>query len=271
MRLNRFLASAGLGSRRSVEELILSGTVRLNGKEVTNLATQVQPGDSVKVGRRLIKRERPLTAVIYKPKGYVCTASDEQNRKIIFDLLPKNWPRVFHVGRLDKDSEGLLLLTNDGDLANALMHPRYKVEKEYEVTVDKSFDARLIEKLLKGVHIEGGKAMAERVTLEGPRYLRIVLTQGLNRQIHKMLWRVGEYEVERLARVRIGSISIQGLAPGEVRLLTNRELADLMPEETELPPKPAPRKPAARKPVRKPTASASRGYGNRSGSRPRGA
>src|SRR5687768_11237919 len=106
MRLNKFLAAAGLGSRRSVEELILSGEVKINGKPVTALATQVQPGDSVKVGRRLIQREQPLTIVMYKPKGYVCTASDELERKTIFDLLPPKFPRVFHVGRLDKESEG---------------------------------------------------------------------------------------------------------------------------------------------------------------------
>lgn len=235
MRLNRFLASAGLGSRRSVEEIILSGRVRVNGRVVENLATQIQPGDSVKVGSRLIRSELPLTAVLYKPRGYLCTTSDEQGRQTIFDFLPRNWPRVFHVGRLDKESEGLLLVTNDGDLANALAHPRYKVEKEYEVTTRQDFNPKLIPKLLHGVHIEGGRAKAERATLEGPRHLRLVLTQGLNRQIHKMLWRVGEYDVERLARVRIGTISIQGLAPGGWRVLSNRELAALLPKDSAAP------------------------------------
>ncbi|MEQ1859883.1 MAG: pseudouridine synthase [Chthoniobacteraceae bacterium] len=230
MRLNRFLASAGLGSRRSVEELVLTGQVRLNGEVVSKLATQVQPGDSVKVGSQLLRSERPLTAVLYKPPGFLCTASDERGRQTIFSLLPRQWPRVFHVGRLDADSEGLLILTNDGDLANALAHPRYKVEKEYEATVDRPFDPRLIPKLLTGVHIEGGRAKAERVTLEGPKHLRIVLTQGINRQIHKMLWRVGEYDVERLARVRIGPIGIEGLHPGGWRLLTGKELAAMRPE-----------------------------------------
>ncbi len=230
MRLNRFLASAGLGSRRAVEEIILSETVRLNGKIVTNLATQIQPGDSVKVGSRLIRSEQPLTAVLYKPKGYICTASDEQGRETIFDLLPKKWPRVFHVGRLDKESEGLLLVTNDGDLANALTHPRYKIEKEYEVTTKQPFDPKLIPKLLRGVAIEGGRAKAESVKLEGPKHLRMVLTQGINRQIHKMLWRIGEYDVVRLARVRIGDISIQGMHPGGWRILSKKELAALLPK-----------------------------------------
>lgn len=227
MRLNRFLASAGLGSRRAVEELILAGKVRINGQPVTNLATQVQPGDSVKVGQRLLQRERPLTAVLHKPRNFVCTASDELGRKTIFDLLPANWPRVFHVGRLDKDSEGLLILTNDGDLSQRLSHPGHRVEKEYEVTLDRAIAPQHIEKLLRGVTIEDGRAKAERIVQERPDELRIVLTQGFNRQIHKMLWRVGEYDVKRLVRVRIGPIQLRGLAKGTWRMLSHQELSEL--------------------------------------------
>src|SRR5262245_21564178 len=115
MRLNRFLASAGLGSRRGVEQLILDGRVRINGRVVTDLATQVAPGDAVKVGSKLIRSERPLYAVLNKPAGYICSAADERGRRTIFDLLPGSWPRVHYVGRLDHESEGLLLITNDGD------------------------------------------------------------------------------------------------------------------------------------------------------------
>ena len=227
MRLNRFLASAGLGSRRAVEELITSGQVRLNGETVTELATKVVPGDSVKVGRRLLRSEPYVYAVLFKPKRVVCSAEDEKGRSTIFDLLPRSWPRVFHVGRLDMNSEGLLLVTNDGDMANALSHPRYKIEKEYEVTLDRPFEAAHREKLLRGVLIEGGRAKAERLTVEQPDFLRIVLTQGMNRQIHKMLWRVGEYDVKRLVRVRIGPITARGLAPGKWRMLTKQELTAL--------------------------------------------
>jgi 23S rRNA pseudouridine2605 synthase len=227
MRINRFLASAGLGSRRAVEELILEGRVTINGRPVTTLATQVQPGDAVKVGRRLIESNQGFTVVMNKPAGCVCSASDEQGRQTVFDLLPPDWPRLFHVGRLDKDSEGLLILTNDGDLANELMHPRYKVEKEYEVTLDRPWDPKLAPKLLKGVHVEGGRASAVHVGHEGPSFLRLVLTQGINRQIHKMLWRVGNYNVKRLKRVRIGKISITGLGVGQFRVLPQKDVAAL--------------------------------------------
>jgi 23S rRNA pseudouridine2605 synthase len=226
MRLNRFLASAGLGSRRGVEELITSGQVRINGQVVTDLATQVEPNDAVKVGSRLLRSEQPLSVLLNKPKGFVCTASDERDRRTIFDLLPPNWPRIYHVGRLDKDSEGLLILTNDGDLSLALTHPRYKIEKEYEVLIDKSFDLKDREKLLRGFHIMGGRAKVERFDLLGPQHLGLTLTQGIKRQIRLMLYDLG-YEVERLARVRLGPLKIGEMRPGEWRLLTSKEVATL--------------------------------------------
>jgi 23S rRNA pseudouridine2605 synthase len=234
MRLNRFLASAGLGSRRGVEELITSGQVRINGRVVTDLATQVEPNDAVKVGSRLLRTEQPLSVLLNKPKGYICTASDERDRKTIFDLLPPNWPRIYHVGRLDKDSEGLLIMTNDGDLSLALTHPRYKMEKEYEVLLDKSFDLKDREKLLRGFHIMGGRAKVERLEVLGPQHLGLTLTQGIKRQIRLMLYELG-YEVERLARVRLGPLKIGEMRPGEWRLLTGREVATLkavVPSET---------------------------------------
>ena len=226
MRLNRFLASAGLGSRRSVEELITSGQVRINGRVVTDLATQVGPDDAVKVGSRLLRSQQSLTAILNKPRGFVCTASDDLDRKTIFDLLPANWPRVYHVGRLDKESEGLLIVTNDGDLSLALTHPSFKIEKEYEVLLDKSFDLKDREKLLRGFHIMGGRAKAERVEVLAPTHLRMVLAQGIKRQIRLMLYELG-YEVERLARIRIGPLKIGEMRPGEWRMLTPKEVAAL--------------------------------------------
>ena len=243
MRLNRFLASAGLGSRRGVEEIIQAGQVRINGRVVTDLATQVEPTDAVKVGARLIRSERLIHAILHKPKGYLCTADDERQRRTIFDLLPANWPRVFHVGRLDKESEGLLIVTNDGDLSLHLTHPRFKMEKEYEVGLDRPFDAIHREKLLRGMHIQGGWAKAERVSQLGSKALGIVLRQGIKRQIRLMFKELG-YEVTHLRRLRIGPIALGTLSSGEWRLLSAKEVGLLKKE-----PGPEPGRKAAAKKV----------------------
>jgi 23S rRNA pseudouridine2605 synthase len=231
MRLNRFLASAGLGSRRGVEEMIEAGQVRINGRVVTDLATQVEPTDAVKVGSRLIRSERLIHAILHKPKGYLCTADDERKRRTIFDLLPANWPRVFHVGRLDKESEGLLIVTNDGDLSLHLTHPRFKMEKEYEVGLDRPFDPIHREKLLRGMHIQGGWAKAERVAQLGSKALCVILNQGIKRQIRLMFKELG-YEVTHLRRLRIGPIALGTLSSGEWRLLNAKEVALLKKEPT---------------------------------------
>ena len=228
MRLNRFLASAGLGSRRSVEQIILEGRVRINGQVVTDLATKVLPTDAVKVGNRLLRPESTLHAVMHKPVGIMCTANDDRGRRTIFEFLPPDWPRVHHVGRLDRDSEGILLITNDGELTNELTHPSHEVEKEYEVLLDRPFDVGLHrEKMLRGFRIQSGFAKCERVEVIKPNHLRLILKQGLNRQIRLMLYDVGGYEVERLMRVRLGPIVLGDLPPGQWRFLSNKEVAGL--------------------------------------------
>ena len=225
MRLNKFLAAAGLGSRRNVEQLIISGSVRINGQVITNLATQVSETDAVKVGSKLLKTQRVVHAVLNKPRGYLCTASDPEERKTIFALLPQDWPRVHYVGRLDKDSEGLLLVTNDGDLTNILTHPRHEVEKEYEVWLDKPFDIIAHrERMLRGFRIEPGFAKCEAIDSARANRVRVVLRQGLKRQIRLMFYHMG-YEVERLVRVRIGPILTGEVAPGNWRLLSQKEVA----------------------------------------------
>jgi 23S rRNA pseudouridine2605 synthase len=227
MRINRFLAASGLGSRRSCEELIRDGHVTINGQVCQNLATEVGEKDFVKVGSRRILPEKHLYIVMHKPRGYLCTAADTHERRTIFDLLPGNWPRLFHVGRLDRDSEGLLILTNDGDLALRLTHPRYKMEKEYEVLLNRPFDAAAdAPRLLRGVNIEGGRARAESVRQLSPMLLRIVLRQGIKRQIRLMLYKIG-YEVERLIRIRIGPLRLTEMRAGEWRALTGAEVEAL--------------------------------------------
>ncbi len=226
MRINRYLAAAGLGSRRSVEALILEGRVKINGRVVEELGILVAPGDVVKVGSKIVTPQEIVHAVMYKPRGFLCTASDEKERRTIFDLLPSDWPRVYHVGRLDMESEGLLIVTNDGELSLSLTHPRFKFEKEYEVTLDKTFDPSVKEKLLRGFHIEGGRAKMEEVEQVAANKLRVVLTQGIKRQIRLMLYDCG-YEVENLRRVRIGTIRIDKLRAGMWRMLSPKDVADL--------------------------------------------
>jgi 23S rRNA pseudouridine2605 synthase len=244
MRLNRFLAAAGLGSRRSCEDLISSGVVVINGHRIENLATTVAPGDDVRVKGRSIHAAPLVTLLLNKPRGYVVTRSDEQGRRTVYDLLEEGHSNLFHVGRLDKESEGVLLMTNDGALAQKLLHPSHGVEKEYEVELDKPFDPELTAKLLRGVHIEGGRGRFESVRMVGPRLLRVVLKQGIKRQIRLMLYRIG-YEVERLRRIRMGPLSDFKLPPGAWRPLSIKEL-DLLAKAA----KPASRSANARKRAR---------------------
>lgn len=226
MRLNRFLASAGLGSRRSCEALVSSGAVSINGKRIQNLATQVADGDDVRVNGRAVRTAAKTAVLFNKPRHFTTTRSDERGRRTIYDILPAEFSTLFHVGRLDRESEGLLLLTNDGDLAQRLTHPSHRIEKEYEVELDKPFDPAHAAKLLRGFHIEGGKARFESLRQTGPNRIRVVLRQGLKRQIRLMLYDRG-YEVERLRRTRIGRITDHKLPPGAWRHLTKKELDQL--------------------------------------------
>ena len=244
MRLNRFLAAAGLGSRRSCEELISSGAVVINGHRIESLATTVAPGDDVRVKGRPVHAAPLVTLLLNKPRGFVVTRSDEQGRRTVYDLLEEGHGNLFHVGRLDKESEGILLMTNDGALAQKLLHPSHGVEKEYEVELDKAFDPGFTAKLLRGVHIEGGRGRFESVRIVGPKLLRVVLKQGIKRQIRLMLYRLG-YEVERLRRIRMGSVTDFKLPPGAWRPLTAKEL-DLLAKAA----KPAGRPANARKRAR---------------------
>jgi 23S rRNA pseudouridine2605 synthase len=226
MRLNRFLAAAGLGSRRHCDELIAQGGVTVNGRPCTNFSTQIEANDHVKVGGRLVRRAEALTIVLHKPAGFVSTRRDPNATDTIYDLLPAKFSRLFNVGRLDAQTEGLLLLTSDGDLAQHLTHPRYKVEKEYEVTLDKLWDPKLAERLHVGIFLEGKRARLTRVQQFGPTRLRVVLQQGLNRQIRRMFYALG-YEVKRLIRTRIGHLRLGELPRGNWRPLTKSELAKL--------------------------------------------
>lgn len=223
MRLNRFLAAAGFGSRRACEALILEGKVAINGHYIRELATSVLPDDDVRVAGRPARAAIPVYILLSKPRGYVCTRSDERGRKTIFDLLPPHYHRLFHVGRLDMESEGLLLLTNDGDLSQRLTHPAHEIEKDYEVLLDKPFDPEHAPKMVRGFMIEGGRARMERIHIIAPKHLKVVLRQGIKRQIRLMFYQLG-YEVKRLMRTRIGGVEYGGLKPGQWRPLNEKEI-----------------------------------------------
>jgi len=223
VRLNRFLAGAGVGSRRHCDELIAAGRVTINGRVCTDFSAQPAESDHVKVGAKLVRMERRLDIMLHKPAGFVSSRKDPHATNTIFDLLPQKFPRLFNVGRLDAQSEGLLLLTNNGDLAQRLTHPRYKIDKEYEVTLDRPWDATLTPKLLRGVMLDGERARIEKLyPIRGPR-LRVILRQGINRQIRRMFYAVG-YEVKRLVRTRVGALRLGDLPRGHWRPLTAREL-----------------------------------------------
>ncbi|MEY2479635.1 MAG: rRNA synthase [Verrucomicrobiota bacterium] len=229
MRLNRFLAAAGVGSRRACDELIAAGRVTINGRTCTDFSTQPAESDHVKVNGKPVRPARSLHIVLHKPAGFVSTKADSHARDTIFDLLPPKFPRLFHVGRLDAESEGLLILTNDGDLAQHLTHPRFKIEKEYEVTLDRHWDPALAPKLLKGIYLDGERAQIARLHSIAPTRLRVILRQGINRQIRRMFFEVG-YEVNRLVRTRIGPLRLGDLPRGHWRPLTQRELRLLKPK-----------------------------------------
>ena len=226
MRLNRFLAAAGIGSRRHCDELIAAGRVTINGKVCTNFSAQPGARDHVKVDGRLVRAAPALTVMLHKPAGFVSTRKDEHARGTVFDLLPQKFSRLFNIGRLDAQTEGLLLLTNDGDLAQALTHPRYETDKEYEVTLDQPWDPALAAKLLQGIFLDGQRARIARLHSISATRLRVVLQQGINRQIRRMFEAVG-YRVKHLVRVRLGNLRLADLPCGHWRPLTKRELRSL--------------------------------------------
>jgi 23S rRNA pseudouridine2605 synthase len=223
MRLNRFLAAAGLGSRRHCDELIAMGRVTINGKVCTNFSAQPGLRDHVKVNGKLVHAAPALTIVLNKPAGFVSTRKDSYARDTVFDLLPEKFSRLFTIGRLDAQTEGLLLLTNDGDLAQQLTHPRFKVDKEYQVTLDRPWDPALAPKLEGGILLDGQRAKIARLRSLSPTRLRVILRQGINRQIRRMFEAVG-YRVKHLLRVRVGNLRLGDLPCGHWRALTQREL-----------------------------------------------
>ncbi len=229
-RLNKYIASSGLCSRRKADELIEQGVVSVNGKKVTELGFLVGEKDKVFVNQKLIRPVRHEYYKFYKPAGYITTCDDEKGRKTIYDLLPESMYNLKPVGRLDKDSTGLLILTNDGDLINELTHPSVKVPKTYIVSVDARMHPHEFEQMAKGIEIEPGKvAYADVTLLEADNkhtMMQIVLYQGMNRQIRKMIEHFG-YEVKSLKRIQHATIQIDGLRRGEFKPIKPQQIKEL--------------------------------------------
>ncbi len=240
IRLQRYLAQAGVASRRHAEELISSGHVRVNGRKVTELGTKVLPGkDAVEVDGKRVSPEEHVYYILNKPKGYVTTVSDPQGRHTVMELLPPKRPEsVVPVGRLDFYTEGVLLFTNDGELAAGLLHPRGHVEKIYHAKIRGMVTDTQIEKLRKGVRIDGRRtspAQVDRLKFTGLHtWLIISIREGRSRQIHKMAESVG-LQVIKLARVSFGGITYFGLKVGQSRPLTPEEILRLREQVSQTP------------------------------------
>jgi len=234
IRLNKFLSEAGVCSRREADRLIEAGKVTVDG-QVARMGMKIYKGQEIQVGKQLIahEREEQVLLAVYKPPGVVCT-SDKREKRNIIDYV--GYPiRIYPIGRLDKDSEGLILMTNDGSLVNKIMKSSNYHEKEYLVTVHKPVTDGFLEQMAKGVRIrkvEQGEVLLDAVTRScqveklGRYSFRIILTQGLNRQIRRMCETLG-YQVTQLKRIRVMNIELKGMRPGTWRKITEGEMAEL--------------------------------------------
>ncbi|MGO9588238.1 MAG: pseudouridine synthase [Limisphaerales bacterium] len=238
VRLQKFLADAGVASRRAGEQIILAGRVSVNGQLVRLLGTKVDPlHDEVTVDGRPVRAKRKLYVALHKPVGCVCSQRDELGRRAIHDLLPKEWQNLHSVGRLDFDSEGLIFLTNDGQFALHLTHPRYGVRKKYVATVEGRVDPGMLRQFTRGVWHAGEqiRALAARlVSASGARsVVELELGEGKNREVRRLFESQG-LAVKRLQRTQIGKIKLGELKPGRWRMLTETEIKTLLQETQEI-------------------------------------
>jgi len=227
VRLQKFLSAAGVCSRRKGEELIVAGRVSVNGKVILELGTKIDPNrDQVEVDRQPVRSSQSLVYIaLNKPREYV-TSCSHPGEKVVVDLVDVS-ERIYPVGRLDKDSTGLLLLTNDGRLHHRLSHPSFDHEKEYDVTLARPISDGALKKMRDGLPLMGTKTRPARITRISSRRFRIVLQEGKNRQIRRMVRKVGN-EVTRLERKRVAGIKLGNLPPGQWRYLSPREKESLL-------------------------------------------
>ena len=230
LKLNKYIAQCGVCSRRKADELILSGVVFVNGKKVENLGEIVTSKDKVVVDGNLIKPDNFVYIRFYKPAGYITSLNDEKGRKTIYDILPDEVKKLKPVGRLDKDTSGLLIMTNDGDFINSLTHPKIKIPKVYKVVVEGKMTRQKVLELEKGIEIEKGNIADAQVdcvdVLSDTTVLQITLYQGLNRQIRKMCQKVG-HEVVTLKRIKHANVVLDGLKRGAFKYINQKQIKEI--------------------------------------------
>ena len=232
VRLQKFLADAGVASRRASEQIILDGRVTVNGTIVRRLGTKIQPGtDKIALDGQALKPRRKLYVALHKPAGYTCTRKDPAARHPIAELLPSEWDMLYSVGRLDRESEGLIFLTNDGDFALRLTHPRYGVRKTYRATVEGRLESVVLQRFVEGVTDGQDLLKAQSARLISANNTRsvveLVLAEGKNREVRRLFASAG-IKVLRLQRVQIGRIKLGELPAGKWRTLTESEIKSLL-------------------------------------------
>jgi len=236
VRLQKFLAEAGVASRRAAEKLIVGGHITVNGQVVKTLGAKVDSaGAEVAVDGRVVRTRRKVYVVLHKPRGFLCTRSDPEERRTVLDLLPREWSNLFPVGRLDQDSEGLLFLTNDGEFSLHLTHPRYGIRKKYLAVVEGRIDESQLKRFTEGVEDEGELLKAERAHLitanNSHSSVELELAQGRNREVRRLFAALG-HEVVQLRRTQIGPIRLGELPVGKWRILNPTEIKSLLPTPT---------------------------------------
>ncbi len=218
-RVQKIIAQSGLTSRRKAEELIIEGRVQVNQETITELGTKVSPKDEVSVDGVPLDKEKLVYYLLYKPRGVISSLSDDKDREVVTDLMPTIEERIFPIGRLDYNTSGALLLTNDGEFANLLMHPRYEIEKTYVARLEGIPTTKQLEQLKTGVYDEGDH-------LTAVNYRVLSLKEGKNRHIHRMMEGIG-FPVAKLKREKYSFITLKGLQPGQYRKLTFNEVKEL--------------------------------------------
>lgn len=227
-RLQKIIARAGISSRRAAEKLIVEGKVTVDGEVITELGAKADVRkNKIRVEGKLLSFDaEKIYILMNKPRGYVCTAKDERGRKTVLDLLAGVSERVYPVGRLDLDSEGLILLTNDGELTNALIHPKFKIDKTYRAKISGELTAEKISKLRAGIELDDGLTAPAEVFVVGENLVEITIHEGRNRQVRRMFAAIG-CEVKRLKRTKFAGLTLAGVAVGKFRRLTSAEIKSL--------------------------------------------